>query len=958
MKKIWLALLTCLMFVFVAFAVACGGGKPVFNEGYLTEIVLGEPIMLDEYIDPETTDDYTMILTCDETGETRDLKELFQWTTDTPGTYTLTYTVKSGENKGTISTKINVVVPKVTWQYTLPTMVYRAGDTMEFGVLERNLNLMVKSYYNYEFFIKKLQFNGNQVELDGETEYTFTEAGDHVVTFAIETEDGQELAADIRITVRPQQILAEGAAEWMAENNITAHDYTYISPDGKVTLDAGYFNSYVNNNSPYIAFNGEEGVGYGEDTYVMVDFTGKNLPQVAFFCDEVTSSITDGKNGIIFTNGITNNNGTDFYGNDKLNMSRLTIFGPKKASFPEFDNRGRILSLGSVADPCPMSYHALNATDSYRYIIGIEEVKVNYFISRIILVNMSTGERVFDHHEKYGSASGSGTFNFEEGYFSGSIVLYGRYGLPTELDKVHLPITGVTDIYELDKAAQFKDSYATQYDLNATVNVSDYIDIPDGDYEFIVYDPSHKEVEIAEDGSFQYTQSGKYTLYFDSMQEGMRASAITVRVMYDLDNVLAPDYLEVEGAIMAGPSDAGVITNTKQEFVKEGKQSVQAYTISGTSGTVDFGISRSFLEFVFLSRRVRGITLEVYSLKAATFALRPETGKPIVQDYTGSVEAETWTTLTITREMYMRNSDVYSGKGYCLVISFTPTEGKFMSREAIYVDNIQLIVKSAEPTITDGAQEFLTENNITLHGVDSVNDDMQVKLQEGTYQKEWWNLTNDDVPYVAYNGNYAAGSYVVVDFTGKNVPQIALFVDKVTASLSDGNKGLYIHTGMVKKNGALVSDTDGGRITFLGPNKWEYGRPDAEGRVGKQFGTKAWYPDGSTDSAGTAVSPLSIRGLEDGVRYRYVVGIKTASEESTTKGRIVLELLLINLDTKQEVVKYEWSEATEGLHSLIGGGSIVLYSRLNAETTFDKIYPVYEKIGSIYAIDLVADVIG
>ena len=200
-----------------------------------------------------------------------------------------------------------------------------------------------------------------------------------------------------------------------------------------------------------------------------------------------------------------------------------------------------------------------------------------------------------------------------------------------------------------------------------------------------------------------------------------------------------------------------------------------------------------------------------------------------------------------------------------------------------------------------------------------------------------------------------AGTYVVVDFTGKNVPQIALFVDKVTSSLTDGNEGLYIHTGMIKKNGDLVSDTDGGRITFLGPNKMEFARPDAEGRVGKQFGTKAYQTDGTTDSAGTTVSPLSIRGLEDGVHYRYVVGIKTVKEESTTKGRIVLDIMLINLDTKQEVVRYEWSEATVALHDLIDGGNIIMYGRYNTAITLDKIYPVYTKIGSIYAIDLVTN---
>ena len=103
---------------------------------------------------------------------------------------------------------------------------------------------------------------------------------------------------------------------------------------------------------------------------------------------------------------------------------------------------------------------------------------------------------------------------------------------------------------------------------------------------------------------------------------------------------------------------------------------------------------------------------------------------------------------------------------------------------------------------------------------------------------------------------------------------------------------------------------------------------------------------------------MSIRGLQDGVHYRYVIGIKTACEEGTTKGRIVLDLLLLNLDTNEEVVRYEWSEATEGLKTLIDGGSIVMYGRYNMPITLDKIYAVYTGVTDVYSIDKVTEVLG
>ncbi len=952
MKKIWTAFLACLTFVCMALlASSCallGGSsatpKLAFNEGYLEEVMLGEPIMLDEYIDLSLTDDYTAILTCDETGEDRDLKMLGQWTTDLPGTYTLTYTVNSGDYKGTISTKILVTVSKVTWQYSRPTLVYRVGETMEFNLLKRNLNLMVKSYYPYDFFVKAVQYNEDiKIDVSEQDSFTFEYEGDHIFTFSIKTEDGQELSADQKISVRPKQVLAPGAEEWMAENGITAYDYTLVSPDGKVSLDAGYYSSFINDNVPYLAFNGAEGTdGYGANTYMMVDFTGKNLPQVAFFCDEVTSSFTDGKNGILFSNGTSYNDGSFL---SALDASRLTVFGPRKAEYAEFDNKGRMLALGSLADPCPLSYNALNDGDSYKYIIGIEDATANSVTARILLINMTTGERTFDYKQKltgYSSPSGQTPLDLTD-YFKGSIVLYGRYGIRLNFDKVYLPITGIDSIYELDVAAEFKDNYKETYQLNSYANVKDYIEIPSTDYEFSVIDPDGEVVEIAEDGTFQYTKSGTYLLRYNPMQEGVRISAVSVRVLYDFTTSFEEDFFEIEGAIIAG-GDNGVIMNTQEDFIIEGSQSVKCYTINGGDGTISILPSKSFMEFIFLSREAVGISFEVYSLKTVQFALK---GSNILQDYTGTIPAETWTTLTVTRDLCMRNFDVYKSAGYSLAIQLTPEE-KFVPRECVYIDNIQILLDEVEVSIEDGAKTFMDENDITAYGYQTISDDMSVTLYGGMYQKEWYTIKNDDVPYLAYNGNYGAGSYVAVDFTGKNIPQLCFFAQEVTSSLTDGKAGLYVHTGMVKKNGELVSPHDSGRITFFGPNKMEYCRPDADGRVGHQG-----YQTNKEGAVITEASPLSIAALEDGVHYRYVAGIKSATE-----GRIELELLLINLDTNEEVVKYDMVITGNWITAEYLSGSIVMYSRYNQAITLDKVYAVYTNVSSVYDVDAVSEILG
>ena len=965
MKKLWIAFLGCISFVCMALGVACSGGDKkelVFNEGYLEEIILGEPIMLDEYIDPYLTDDYTAILTCDETGEERDLKTLVQWTTDRPGTYTLTYSVKSGSYKGTISTKINVVVSKSTWKYSNCTLVYRAGETMSFNLFKRNLNIAVNSYYGYEFFVKDVTHNGVTEDLSEQSAYTFPEHGDFTFTFGVETEDGQVLTAKQKLTVRKAQELADGTAEWMERNNISvdADGYTYISPDGYVELDAGYINgSYYKDYVPYIAFNGEEGGnGYGANTYVTVDFTGKNLPQVAFFCDEVKPSFTDGGKGMLFFNGFA-------YGrtNVEPQISRMVVFGPYKASYGELDNQGRCIAIGKTEEPCPASWNSLDENCQYRYIIGIENATSTSMTARILLINLTTSERVWDLTQTLSTytvsrcsqnpcphpAGGcSERFNLDSNYYTGSIVLYGMYGHDATFDKVYMPVTGVSNVYELDQAAEFKDDYKKNCNLGATANVADYITIPATDYEFCVFDPDGELVTIDADGNFVYTKSGSYRLYYAPSEEGVRPSSVTVKVMYDLDVAFEADYLETQGVINSFEGGVLAVPNTNMNFVKEGAQSIKYYT-ANSKDLINVFISKDFTDFVYLTRRVQGVSFEIYSAKDLTFKLQALTDDPannayLREDYTGTVPAETWTKISLSRELMMKNFETYRNTLYSIALTLE-TDGGFSALDCVYIDNIQLIMDS-DGVIADEAQSFMADNNITAYAYNSINADMSVSLKTSYYQGKpdyasTQRMSDDDVSYVAYNGNYGAGDYVVVDFTGKNVPQFCFFAKEVTSSLLDGKAGIYVHTGISKQNGDYNDGTDGGRVTFFGPNKIEYAHVNNLGRFGTVYGSAA------------EPSPLSIRGLEDGVHYRYVIGIKSAQS-----GKFVIEQLLINLDTNTEAAHYETTITGAWITADYISGNIVMYGRYNVAITLDKIYAVYQGVSDINAIDKVSEAIG
>lgn len=961
MKKIWLALLACLTFACVALGVACGEDKTIlaFNEGYLEEIELGDPIMLDEYIDPKLTDDYTAILVHDETGKERDLKSMVQWTTDEPGTYTLTYTVNSGDYKGTVSTKILVTVPEIEWEYSNPTFVYRVGDTFLFNQLKRGLNLVVDSYYPYEFFVESVKIGSKKKLLTGKNAYTFTDKGVHTFTFGIKAEDGQELKADYDITVRPEQVLLPGAAEWLEENNATVYDYTMVSADGQVTLEAGYYNnSYRNDNVSYIAFNGEEGTnGYGVGTFVMADFTGKNLPQVAFFCNEVTPSLTDGKNGVYVSNGVTLNGGQVFSEHDS---NRLTVFGPQKVSFVEFDNKGRMWTSGNPGDSCPMSYVALDENCQYRYIVGITEGTTGenaYMTIRIILVNLTTEERVFDKTQKmtgYSMGSTSENLNLAEDYYSGSIVLYGRYGHDTVLDKVYAPITDVDDIYDLDLAAEFKKDYKKNYNLNTTVNVSDYIDIPNVEYDFTVTDPDGELVEIAADGSFTYTKSGTYRLRY-APQNDVRPSSITVRVLLDPTQAVSADYFEKEGFFSAGMiSDSRWTTNSNKAYVKEGELSVKYDSMSPSkeNGLV-VGLSKDYINYLFLSELIDGVSFDVYSEKALNFRIfTPNKDYPVLQDYTGTVAEKTWTTITLPRSLFMANAKCTSGANYAIAVSFNSEE--LAANDPIFVDNVKLILKGADPELSAEGHAWLNANNATAYGAQSVDGDGGVVLNAG-YLVGGYNkaFESDNVPYIAFNGadgnGYGVGTYIMADFTGKNLPQVAFFCDEVTPSLLDGGKGMYVHNGLTLNDGGLFADIDAGRLTLFGPNKVSYAEFDNKGRIeGGVVGAS---------SSNMTPTPISYRGLDENCQYRYIVGFSEGNSDYA-----VINILLVNLTTGERVFdkSFKCSRSTvDGGSTKIDftdyfTGSIVLYGRYGVETQWDKIYTPITDVESIYDLDVTA----
>ena len=190
----------------------------------------------------------------------------------------------------------------------------------------------------------------------------------------------------------------------------------------------------------YYRFNGE----YGLDDFLVMDFTGNNMPFVSFFTTGVTNTIynhaenADVK-GWIFANGLTQNNGYPYGNWDGAHANRLAMIGPYKINY-KYDDNGSNTALtqlranvGSATSPNAIAMSQLNGTtDEYRMIIGYVASGTEMHL-RILVWNLTTGAEFY-----------SETIDKDQPVadWEGDIVLYGHFGKETVVNKVYPIVEG------------------------------------------------------------------------------------------------------------------------------------------------------------------------------------------------------------------------------------------------------------------------------------------------------------------------------------------------------------------------------------------------------------------------------------------------------------------------------------------------------------------------------------
>ena len=191
--------------------------------------------------------------------------------------------------------------------------------------------------------------------------------------------------------------------------------------------------------------------------------------------------------------------------------------------------------------------------------------------------------------------------------------------------------------------------------------------------------------------------------------------------------------------------------------------------------------------------------------------------------------------------------------------------------------------------------------------------------------------------YLGLDGNYGMDNYVVFDFTGKNMPEVAFFAKNYNDSMyaeGTNKQGIVVCSGVTTYNGqdnaALTTEKTAGTYVNYG---FPYMIQDAAngGFVRSSF----------KDSA------LGRANLVDGTHYRVIMGFEGKNSEGTTG--ITLHWCLYNLDAKEVVEEASietWNFFT-GKNAQVGNmtvedlvGSIVLYGKFGTTCTIDKLHGV------------------
>ena len=200
-------------------------------------------------------------------------------------------------------------------------------------------------------------------------------------------------------------------------------------------------------------------------------------------------------------------------------------------------------------------------------------------------------------------------------------------------------------------------------------------------------------------------------------------------------------------------------------------------------------------------------------------------------------------------------------------------------------------------------------------------------------------VDSTDMSYIAFNGNYGYGDYLVFDFTGGNMPIVSFFNSEVTntvynnatttsdnAGVKDPNaSGIVICGGLYNQDGTIWSEgyVNSCRLIVVGNTKVLGWDDNSNGNAGTGGGR---YSDGSA----TAANPLSATALQNVTdTYRVIIGFSAAKK---------LNVYVMNMTTGTKV----WEKTMDVCAPILSEGSIALHGNFGKETVLNQVFGVEE----------------
>ena len=251
----------------------------------------------------------------------------------------------------------------------------------------------------------------------------------------------------------------------------------------------------------YLALDGN----YGLNDYVAFDFTGKNMPEIAFFAKNYNDSMYangTSKQGIVFYSGITDYQGNTISVNVDKPLGKIVNY-----SFPYMidDTGSGGFCQGAHAESALARENLVDGTH-YRAILGFTEHAESARITlKWYLYNLETNEVVEENSmSTWGFFSGSNAQvgNMTRDQLSGSIVLYGRFGTECTLDKIH----GVFEDTTIENIANGLSSEATYTVTFKGADGAELKKIEGVKFgETVSYDGEMPTLEKKEDALFTYS---------------------------------------------------------------------------------------------------------------------------------------------------------------------------------------------------------------------------------------------------------------------------------------------------------------------------------------------------------------------------------------------------------------------------------------------------------------------